>query len=102
MFLVGCRQRHNSFLKAEFKHQNAVLGLSKCFLGHPAVKAVVMQGGINSLCESAYHATPVVVVPLDLVTDHADNAHKLPAITVCDSLQLHCFAENLFMMHYCW
>ena len=100
MFLVGCRQRHNSFLKAEFKHQSAVLGLSKCFLGHPAVKAVGMQGGINSLCESAYDATPVVVVPL--VTHQVDNAHNLPAITICDSLQLHCFAENLFIMHYCW
>lgn len=44
-------------------------------LGHPAVKAFVMQAGINSLYEAAYHAMPVVSIPL--VTDQVDNAAKV-------------------------
>ena len=44
-------------------------------LGHPSVKAFVMQAGINSLYEAAYHAKPVVSIPL--VTDQVDNAAKV-------------------------
>ncbi len=43
-------------------------------LGHPSVKAFVMQAGI-SLYEAAYHAKPVVSIPL--VTDQVDNAAKV-------------------------
>ena len=44
-------------------------------LGHPSVKAFVMQAGINSLYEAAYHGKPVISVPL--VTDQVDNAAKV-------------------------
>ena len=44
-------------------------------LGHPAVKAFVTQAGINSLYEAAYHAVPVVSVPL--VGDQFVNAGKV-------------------------
>ena len=44
-------------------------------LGHPSVKAFVMQGGINSLYEAAYHAKPVVTVPLG--ADQVENAAKV-------------------------
>ena len=47
-------------------------------LGHPSVKAFVMQAGINSLYEAAYHAKPVVSIPL--VTDQVDNAAKVMTI----------------------
>lgn len=33
-------------------------------LGHPAVKAVLTQAGINSAYEAASHAEPVFAVPL--------------------------------------
>jgi len=42
------------------------------------VKAFVMQAGINSLYEAAYHAKPVVSIPL--VTDQVDNAAKVMTV----------------------
>ena len=44
-------------------------------LGHPAVKAFVTQAGINSLYEAAYHAVPIVAVPL--IADQDENAAKV-------------------------
>ena len=44
-------------------------------LGHPAVQAFVTHAGINSLYEAAYHATPIVAVPL--VADQPENAVKV-------------------------
>lgn len=41
-------------------------------LGHPAVKAFLTQAGINSIHEAAYHAVPVVSVPL--IADQVNNA----------------------------
>lgn len=49
-------------------------------LGHPSVRAFVTQAGINSLQEAAYHAVPVVSIPL--VADQGDNAAKvIPAFS---------------------
>jgi len=59
-------------------------------LGHPSVKAFVMQGGINSLYEAAYHAKPVVVMPF--IADQAENAAKVRPLQA---------AVNLDAMH-CW
>lgn len=44
-------------------------------LGHFAVQAFVTHAGINSLYEAAYHATPIVAVPL--VADQPENAVKV-------------------------
>ena len=44
-------------------------------LGHSAVQVFVTQAGINSLYEAAYHAVPVVSVPL--VGDQIVNAGKV-------------------------
>lgn len=44
-------------------------------LGHPAVKAFVTHAGINSVYEAAYHAKPVVAVPL--IADQPENAVKV-------------------------
>ena len=33
-------------------------------LGHPAVKVFLTQAGVNSLHEAAYHAVPVVTLPM--------------------------------------
>lgn len=43
-------------------------------LGHPAVKAFVSHGGINSLYKAAFHAKPVVTMPLGF--NQLDNANK--------------------------
>uniref|UniRef100_A0A1B6DDM3 UDP-glucuronosyltransferase n=1 Tax=Clastoptera arizonana TaxID=38151 RepID=A0A1B6DDM3_9HEMI len=43
-------------------------------LGHPKIKAFVSHGGLLSLYESAYHAVPVVAMPVFF--DHECNAHK--------------------------
>ena len=45
-------------------------------LGHPAVGVFLTQGGINSLYEAAYHAKPIVTIPL--IADQEGNA-----VTVC-------------------
>ena len=44
-------------------------------LGHFAVQAVETHAGINSLYEAAYHAIPIVAVPL--VADQPENAVKV-------------------------
>lgn len=44
-------------------------------LGHPALKAFVTQAGTNSLYEAAYHAKPIVAVPL--IAEQPDNAAKV-------------------------
>lgn len=44
-------------------------------LAHPGVKAFVTQSGINSLYEAAYHAVPMVSVPL--IGDQINNAAKV-------------------------
>ena len=44
-------------------------------LGHPAVKAFVMQGGINSLYEAVHHAKPVVSIPV--IGDQPVNSGKV-------------------------
>lgn len=44
-------------------------------LGHPAVGVFLTQGGINSLYEAAYHAKPVVTIPL--IADQEGNAVKV-------------------------
>lgn len=44
-------------------------------LGHPGVGAFLTQGGINSLYEAAYHAKPLVTIPL--VADQEGNAVKV-------------------------
>ena len=41
-------------------------------LGHPAVKAFLSHAGINSIYEAAYHAVPIVSVPL--IGDQVNNA----------------------------
>ena len=45
-------------------------------LGHPAVGEFLTQGGINSPYEAAYHAKPIVTIPL--IADQEGNA-----VTVC-------------------
>lgn len=47
-------------------------------LGHPRVQAFVSHGGINSLYEAAFHAKPLVTIPLEF--DQLDNANK---VTCC-------------------
>lgn len=49
-------------------------------LGHPAVKAFLTQAGINSIHEAAYHAVPVVSVPL--IADQVNNAVLVKSNTV--------------------
>ncbi len=44
-------------------------------LGHPAVKAFVTHAGINSLYEAAYHAKPILSIPL--ISDQPANAAKV-------------------------
>ena len=44
-------------------------------LGHYAVKAFVTHAGINSMYEAAYHAKPVVAVPL--IAAQPENAVKM-------------------------
>lgn len=44
-------------------------------LGHPNVKAFVTHAGSNSIYEAAYHAKPVVCIPL--MADQLDNAAKV-------------------------
>ena len=44
-------------------------------LAHPSVKAFVMHGGAHSLYEAAYHATPVVALPV--FGDQNHNAVKV-------------------------
>jgi len=44
-------------------------------LGHSAVQAFVTHAGINSLYEAAYHAKPIVAVPL--IADQPENAVKV-------------------------
>lgn len=47
-------------------------------LGHPAVKAFVTHAGINSLYEAAYHAKPIVSIPL--ISDQPANAAKVSCV----------------------
>ena len=77
---VLCRTCDSTVAKPECKHQDNALGSQNDILGHPSVQAFVMQAGINSLYEAAYHATPVVSVPL--VTDQVDNAAKVRVICI--------------------
>lgn len=50
-------------------------------LGHPAVKVFVTHAGINSVYEAAYHAKPVVAVPL--IADQPENAVKVIQSNLC-------------------
>lgn len=49
-------------------------------LGHSATAAFVTQAGINSIQEAAYHAVPVVCVPL--VGDQLGNAVMVGLMTL--------------------
>ena len=55
-------------------------------LGHPAVVAFVTQAGSHSTYEAAYHAVPMVAVPL--MADQINNAVKV--IDHDDYFQFHC------------
>ena len=58
-------------------------------LGHPAVNAFLTHAGINSIYEAAYHAVPVVSVPL--IADQVNNAvlvrtaQPLPTFACCSN-----------------
>ncbi|KAK9820198.1 hypothetical protein WJX72_007391 [[Myrmecia] bisecta] len=43
-------------------------------LGHPNLKAFLTHAGVNSLYEAAYHAVPIVSIPM--IADQPDNAAK--------------------------
>eukprot|EP00884_Botryococcus_braunii_P009348 jgi/Botrbrau1/18414/Bobra.0072s0007.1 len=43
-------------------------------LGHPLTRAFLTHGGINGLYEAAYHATPIVGLPM--IADQLDNVMK--------------------------
>lgn len=47
-------------------------------LGHPAVAVFVSHVGVNSLYEAAYHAKPIVSIPL--IADQPANAAKAGAL----------------------
>jgi len=65
-------------------------------LGQPSVKAFVMQAGINSLYEAAYHAKPVVSIPL--VTDQVDNAAKVKTTVI----QHHMWGQACYVKRACF
>ena len=44
-------------------------------LAHPSIRAFVTHGGANSLYEAAYHAVPIVSIPI--FADQHDNAAKV-------------------------
>lgn len=46
-------------------------------LAHPATKAFVTHAGANSLYEAAYHAVPVVAIPI-----FADQPHNAALVTL--------------------
>lgn len=57
-------------------------------LGHPAVKAFVTHAGVNSLYEAAYHAKPIVAVPL--IADQPSNAAQVNAHGCCACMHTEC------------
>lgn len=63
-------------------------------LGRPGVGVFLTQGGINSLYEAAYHAKPVVTIPL--IADQEGNAVK-----VCTAKTLVCLLQLLYITVAC-
>ena len=57
-------------------------------LGHPAVKAFVTHAGVNSLYEAAYHAKPIVAVPL--IADQPSNAAQASTHGCCACVHTEC------------